>query len=104
MGRVTVELMKRVAPGAFAAFRLINQPTIRASGFQNFSAFVENQRNKFPLVLEGSPTARIREGFVCLTNPQPAAGLLACLEVSRFAPPSTQPHRHDHVEERPVDL
>jgi uncharacterized ferritin-like protein (DUF455 family) len=81
MGRVTVELMQQVAPGCFGRYRLINRSALKAEGCADFPSFVAKQKARQPLRLEGSPQARIREGFVALTDPAVAEVCLATFEV-----------------------
>ena len=42
MGRVTVELMKHVAPGSRGLFRLINRKQALAEGFVDFIAYARS--------------------------------------------------------------
>ena len=55
--------------------------SLKAEGCNDFKAFAAKQRAKFPVVLEGSPNARIRDGFVCLTDPEQAEVCLATFQV-----------------------
>ena len=80
MGRLTVELMKRVCQG-YGLFRLVNQVALKSEGCPDFKN-VAQQRKSLPF-LEGSPNPRIREGFVCLTDPEHAAFCLATFQVFR---------------------
>lgn len=83
MGRLTLELMKHVAPGSHGLFRLINGARLKAAGFESFVALVEHLRERRALTFEGEPRPRIREGCVCLTDPASARACLAIFEVSR---------------------
>lgn len=83
MGRLTVELMKRVCQGSYGLFRLVNQVALKSEGCPDFKTYVAQQRKKSPVFLEGSPNPRIREGFVCLTDPEHAAFCLATFQVFR---------------------
>ena len=83
MGRVTVELMKHVAPGSHGRFRLLNRATLKAEGFTDFAAYAQSLSEKFPLRLEGEPLPRIREGALCLNDPATARVCLAVCQVSR---------------------
>jgi uncharacterized ferritin-like protein (DUF455 family) len=83
MGRLTVELMKRVCPGSSSLFKLINRKTAHAEGFETFSDYANEMSARFPLHLEGNPTPRIREGFLCLNDPSEAQACLAIYQVSR---------------------
>ena len=83
MGRLTVELMKRVSPGSYGLFRLVNSSLIKAEGCEDFKTYSTKLTEQFPLLLEGSPNSRIREGFVCLNDPEQAETVLAVFQVSR---------------------
>ncbi len=81
MGRLTLELMKRVCPGSYGLFQLVNFPVLKAAGCADFKTFTIQQKTKFPMLLEGSPHERIREGYLCLTDPERAEVCLAIFEV-----------------------
>ena len=83
MGRLTVELMKNVHQGCYGLFRLVNRPTLKAEGCDDFKTFASKLRGNFPVRLEGSTHPRIREGFVCLTDPELAEVCLATFQVFR---------------------
>jgi len=52
-------------------------------GCDDFKTFASKLKENFSMVLEGYPHARIREGFVCLTDPEQAEVCLATFQVSR---------------------
>jgi Uncharacterized protein conserved in bacteria len=83
MGRVTVELMRRVFQGSSGVFRLINRAALKADGFADFPSWVEQRMKQHPLKLDGSPNPRIREGFVALTDLKQSEAWLATFEVFR---------------------
>ena len=83
MGRLTVELMKRTCPGSHGHFRLINRAQVRKSGFESFSDYARSLIERHPLLLEGEPTPKIREGALCLNDPATAQVCLAVFQVSR---------------------
>jgi uncharacterized ferritin-like protein (DUF455 family) len=83
MGRLTVELMKRVCPGSYGLYRLMNHASLKATGYTDFKCYAAEQQEAFPVRLEGSPNARIREGFVALNDPAQAEVCLATLQVFR---------------------
>ena len=83
MGRLTVELMKHVAPGSRGLFRLITCKQALAEGFEDFTACARSLNEHFPLRFEGEPTARIREGSICLNDPVPARVCLVTFQVAR---------------------
>ncbi|MBI5802348.1 MAG: DUF455 family protein [Verrucomicrobia bacterium] len=77
MGRLTLELMKRVAPGAHGTFRLVNAAGLRTAGYANFPAYAQHLRENFPLRLVGEPVPKIRAGALCLNDPARAEAVLA---------------------------
>lgn len=83
MGRVTVELMKHVCPGSYGVYRLLNRATLKPSGCEDFQSFATKQQQAHPIRLEGAPTARIREGFIALSDPEQAEVCLATFQVFR---------------------
>jgi hypothetical protein len=83
MGRVTVELMKQVAPGSHGLFRLVNRPMIQAEGFDDFATYARSMSERFPPGFEGEPVRKIRQGAFCLNDPAQAQVCLAVLQVAR---------------------
>ena len=83
MGRLTVELMKHTCPGSFGLFRLVNRAALRSLGLSGFPELAATLTQEHPVRLEGSPTARLREGVVCLNDPERAQMCLALFQVSR---------------------
>ena len=83
MGRVTVELMKQACPGSFGLFRLVNRSAVRAEGSADFPDYAVSLTQRFPLRLEGEPAPRIREGVLCLNDPERAQVCVATFHVSR---------------------
>ncbi len=82
MGRVTVELMKHVAPGSRGLFRLVSRKQALAEGFADFSAYARSLNKRFPIRLEGEPSPRISEGAICLNDPAQAQVCLAIFQVT----------------------
>jgi len=82
MGRVTVELMKHVAPGSHGQYRLISRQQALAAGFTDFSAYARSLSERFPIQLKGDPTPRISEGVLCLNDPARAQACLAVLQAT----------------------
>jgi hypothetical protein len=82
MGRLTVELMKRACPGSCGLFRLVSQGQAREEGFADLPAYAHSLRERLPLRLEGAPIPKIRQGAVCLNDPERAQVCLATFEVS----------------------
>jgi len=83
MGRLTVELMKNVAPGSRGMFRLVSRKQARSEGFENFPAYGRWLREQFPILLKGEPSPRISEGAIFLNDPAQAG---VCLAVFQVAP------------------
>ena len=85
MGRLTVELMRAVAPGSHGLFRLVNRAQCKASGFASFADYARHAVDRRPLERVGVPEPRLRQGMVCLNDPRRAEACLALFEVSRQA-------------------
>ena len=90
MGRLTLELMRRVAPGAVGTFRLLSTKEVIAAGFESFKDFSEGWVRRFPVHLGGSPLPKIQEGAICLNDPVEARVCLALFQVSSALVPN--PH------------
>jgi len=86
MGRVTVELMKQVAPGSHGLFRLVNHSMLHAEGFDDFVSFSRALCERFPPIHKGEPVQKIRQGAFCLNDPAQARVCLAVFQVSREPP------------------
>ncbi|HHY85318.1 MAG TPA: ferritin-like domain-containing protein [Verrucomicrobia bacterium] len=82
MGRLTLELMRRACPGSYGWFRLLGLSTVRTEGFEGFPDYACALRNRYPLRMEGEPSPRIREGALCLNDPERARVCLAVLHVA----------------------
>jgi uncharacterized ferritin-like protein (DUF455 family) len=85
MGRLTVELMKNVAPGSRGLFRLVSHKQVVAEGFEDFVAFARSLAEKFPIQLKGEPSPRISGGAICLNDPAQAQVCLAVFQVVHSA-------------------
>jgi hypothetical protein len=83
MGRVTLELMRYVAPGSTGLFRLVSRQQVLRSNVPDFPSWAASMRERHPVQLEGEPVPKLRSGFVCLTEPERAQGRLATFEVSQ---------------------
>jgi hypothetical protein len=81
MGRVTLALMKHVCPGSCGRFRLVTRAQARKEGFADLTSYARALRERFPLQLEAR--AKIRQGCVCLNDPQRAQVVLATFEANR---------------------
>jgi uncharacterized ferritin-like protein (DUF455 family) len=82
MGRLTVELMKHVAPGSRGLFRLISRKQALAEGFEDIVVCARALSERFPIQLKGEPSPRISEGAICLNDPAQAQVCLAVFQVT----------------------
>lgn len=82
MGRLTLELMKQVAPGCFGQFRLLNRGTIQTEGFEDFTAYAQYVKRSFPIRLGGDSVPRICSGVLCLNEPSRVRVCLAVFQVA----------------------
>jgi hypothetical protein len=83
MGRLTLELMRVVAPGSHGLFRLVNRSQLKASGFATFADYAQDAVRRYPLHRAGLPQPRLREGAVCLNDPSRVQVCLAVWVVVR---------------------
>ncbi len=83
MGRVTVELMKHVAPGSRGLFRLISRKQALAEGSADFPNYARSLSEQFPVQLKGEPSPKITEGIICLNDPAQAQVCLAIFQAAR---------------------
>jgi hypothetical protein len=81
MGRLTLELMKHACPGTCGLFRLLTQAQARAEGFADLTSYAGSLGERFPLLLEGEPEPRMRQGAICLNDPGQAKVCLATFTV-----------------------
>jgi uncharacterized ferritin-like protein (DUF455 family) len=85
MGRLTVELMKHVAPGSRGLFKLVSRKQVLAEGFVDFLAYERLLTENFPIQLKGEPSPRISTGAICLNDPALAQVCLAVFQVVHAA-------------------
>ena len=83
MGRLTLELMRHVAPGSSGRFSIESLSKLRKRGFADLGSYARSLSETAPVRLEGEPVAKIREGAVCLNDPAAAEGCLAVFQVGR---------------------
>lgn len=80
MGRVTLELMRFVAPGSRATLRLKSAREAQKGG-ASLADWAREEERRLPVRLKGTPKGRIAEGFVPLTDPTTARRTMAGLWV-----------------------
>ena len=85
MGRLTVELMKNVAPGSRGLFKLVSRKQALAEGFEDFPSYTRSLSERFPIQLKGEPSPRISEGAICLNDPAQAKVCIAVFQVAHAA-------------------
>jgi uncharacterized ferritin-like protein (DUF455 family) len=81
MGRLTVELMRQVCPGSHGILQLFTKRMVQSEGYEGLADYADSFRARFPLVLNGEPVHRIREGALCLNDPLEASACLAMFRV-----------------------
>ena len=85
MGRLTVELMKHVAPGSRGFFKLVSRKQALAEGFADFSTYARSLNEKFSIQLKGEPSPRISAGAICLNDLAQAQVCLAIFQIDHAA-------------------
>ena len=81
MGRLTAELMRQTCPGGCGLLRLVTRSQARAAGFPGLFSYARSLGDGVGLRLEGEPIPRIRQGTLCLNDPEQAQVCLATFEV-----------------------
>lgn len=81
MGRLTVELMRQVAPGSHGLLLLWNRALLRRSEAPDFPSLARRLADQAPVVQVGEPKPRLRAGAVCLNDPEAARTCLAMFQV-----------------------
>ncbi len=87
MGRLTLELMRFVAPGRHGLLRLINRAQLQTAGYSTFSDYAASETAFHPVERSGQPTARLTSGIIPLNDPATACACLALFRVSNQALP-----------------
>jgi hypothetical protein len=83
MGRLTLELMRHVAPGGHGLFRILGRPALERSGAADFAGLAGAWSAAHPPVLAGEPVARLLRGGLCLNDPAAATDWLAVFRADR---------------------
>jgi hypothetical protein len=90
MGRLTLELMRHVAPGSGGRFWIANRASLRAANVATFADLAAPLTARDPIVREGSPIAKIATGTVLLGDPATARTCLPVFEVRRTSGAATR--------------
>lgn len=83
MGRVAIEISKRIQTGAFAIWAHIRISDILQNNFPSLSGFVQLIEERFPIKLSNSPKPLIKEGVLFTTDPSIATSILTVLIVGK---------------------
>lgn len=86
LGRVALEAAKHLNPGVAGFFALLTKEQVRGATDAGFAEFAKEESTRHPLKKQGSPTPRLSEGFVSLTDPESARDVLAVLWCSKDLP------------------
>ncbi len=81
MGRLTLELLRLVAPGRRGNFRIVSHRMLPNAGVGSFQQFADHLRSTRPCLRQGSPIPRITSGSLCLNDPLRARQWLAVFDV-----------------------
>jgi hypothetical protein len=103
MGRIALELRKRVVPGSFAVWRHVRIVDILKQGYANAVEFAEDMEQRFPVEVSAvaggawssQPSLQIKKGVLCTNDPSTAQAYLTLLVVGEDAClslPLLQPH------------
>ncbi len=83
MGRVAIEISKRIQTGAFAIWAHIRISDILNNKFQHIDNFIQQIEDKFPIRLSESPKPLIKEGILFTNDPSIATSVLTILIVGK---------------------
>jgi uncharacterized ferritin-like protein (DUF455 family) len=83
MGRVAIEISKRIQTGAFAIWAHIRITDILKNDFPSIPDFTQFIENKFPIKLSESPKPLIKEGILFTNDPSMATSVLTILIVGK---------------------
>ncbi len=81
MGRLTLELMRHVAPGCRGSFRLLSTRMLPSLGFPDFSSYAAHLHSVRPCLRQGEPVPRWISGSLCLNDPAQATQWLAVFDI-----------------------
>lgn len=81
MGRVTVELARRIPGGMRVVFEIVTRSRMRGAGFSDFPEFARCLRQSAPLEREKTGQRRLRRGSLPLNDPNLAESCLPVLRV-----------------------
>lgn len=81
MGRLTLDLMRMVAPGCTGEFRIVNRAALRAAGAGDFTSYAEALCRRHPVQRQGNPVPRLSHGAIVLTDPAAAHTCIATFMV-----------------------
>lgn len=91
-GRLTLELMRHVAPGSSGTLRLVgirSCPVPSEAGVRPFLSLVQQLKRTHPVIRSGNPTPRLVSGVIPLNDPERAEAFLALFQVQPGSPDPT---------------
>ncbi|WP_158999772.1 DUF455 family protein [Pigmentibacter ruber] len=84
MGRVALEISKRIQAGAFAVWvHLRISDILKNTGFNSLNEFIKETENRFPIILTEESKPLIREGILFTNDPSMATSVLTVLIVGK---------------------
>ncbi|WP_186649842.1 DUF455 family protein [Fluviispira vulneris] len=83
MGRVALEISKRIQSGAFAVWAHIRIEDILKNGFHSLEDFTTQIHNKFPVIKKDGLKPLIKEGILFTNDPKSAKFVLTTLIVGK---------------------
>lgn len=83
MGRLAIELGRRVQGGRNLSFQLIGTSQLKESGCRSFHDYDRLMRSQHPLIPDDTPSRQIKSGYVALNDPAVARTVLATLLVGQ---------------------
>ncbi|WP_161597777.1 DUF455 family protein [Fluviispira multicolorata] len=83
MGRVALEISKRIQSGAYAIWAHIRVSDILGAGFTSIEDFTTQIENKFPIIKTENTKPLIKEGILFTNDPSSAKSILTTLIVGK---------------------
>lgn len=77
MGRVAVEISKRLASGSVGLFQIQTKSQLKKNGYRSFVDFVSAFAREFPITLNSKKLNQIESGSFALTDPSQAQQFLS---------------------------
>ena len=83
MGRLALDIGRRVQGGKCARFSLRSLAQLKAEGFSSFSTYDQDMAQNYPVRFSRGTTPQITSGYIPLNDPLMSESVLATLVVGQ---------------------